>query len=222
MKYLLVLSFFLPCHLVHAQTCTGGLGDPIIDITFGAGPNFGAPLASGITNLQYLSNQCPNDGQYTITNSTSNCYNGSWINLTADHTGDPNGYFMLINASYQPSDFYVQTVTGLCPGTTYQFAAWILNMFAYGGAILPNITFSIENTDGTLLDSIHTGDVASTNPEKWVQYGFYFTTPAGVSTVVLRMTNNAPGGNGNDLAMDDITFRPAGPSMMIAIAGHSG
>jgi gliding motility-associated-like protein len=222
MKYLLILCFFLSCYPVQAQTCTGGLGDPITDITFGAGLDFGPPLSTSITNLQYLTDHCPNDGQYTITSSTTNCYNGSWVNVTADHTGNPNGKFMLINASFLPSDFYVQTVTGLCPGTTYQFAAWILNMSALSGQILPNITFSIEKADGTVLDSIHTGNLPLYNPAQWNQYGFYFTTPAGISTVVLRMTNNAPGGIGNDLALDDITFRPAGPATMVSIAGYAG
>jgi gliding motility-associated-like protein len=222
MKQALVILFFLSGSVVHAQTCTGGLGDPIVNITFGAGPNFGPPLSSGITTLQYISDQCPSDGYYTIANSTTNCFEGTWLNINADHTGDPNGYFMLINASYQPSDFYVQTVSGLCAGTTYQFAAWVLNLSSQPGLILPNITFSIEKTDGTLLDSIHTGNVPQANPGKWNQYGFYFTTPVGVSSVVLRMTNNAPGGDGNDLALDDITFRPAGPLVTLANNGLPG
>jgi gliding motility-associated-like protein len=33
------------------------------------------------------------------------------------------------------------------------------------------------------------------------------------------MTNNAPGGDGNDLALDDISFRAAGPSITTAVAG---
>jgi gliding motility-associated-like protein len=129
---------------------------------------------------------------------------------------------MLINASVQPSDFYVQTVSGLCPSTSYQFAAWILNMAAHSGEGFPNITFSIEGTDGTVLKSYQTGDVPQTNPANWNQYAFYFTTPPGVSSVVLRMRNNAPGGYGNDLGIDDITFRTSGPSIKVSIAGHSG
>jgi gliding motility-associated-like protein len=220
-KYLYILFFILTGQLVQAQTCTGSLGDPITNITFGSGLNFGSPLASGITNLQYITDQCPSDGQYTITNSTNNCWSGTWLNINSDHTGNPNGYFMLINASFQPSDFYVQTVTGLCAATTYQFAAWVLNIAALTDQIRPNITFSIEKTDGTLLDSIHTGDIQPVSFPKWNQYGFYFTTPAGVSTVVLRMTNNAPGGTGNDLALDDITFRPAGPAITVTANGLS-
>ncbi|HTI10681.1 MAG TPA: gliding motility-associated C-terminal domain-containing protein [Puia sp.] len=219
MKYVSVLIFFLASSFVQAQTCTGGLGDPITNITFGAGANYGPPLAAGITNLQYVSDQCPADGQYTIAHTVNGCWGGTWLNLSGDHTGDANGYMMVINASYNPSDFYVQTVTGLCPATTYQFAAWVMNLAMFQGQILPNITLSIEKTDGTLLDSIHTGDITQANPARWTQYGFYFTTPAGVSTVVLRMTNNAPGGIGNDLAIDDITFRPAGPPITIATSG---
>jgi len=221
MKPILLIVLFLYCYQAKSQTCTGGLGDPIVNIDFGAGPNFGPPLATGITNLQYTSNQCPNDGQYTIASSTNNCFSNSWLNINTDHTGKPNGYFMLINASYQPSDFYVQTVSGLCEGTTYQFAAWVMNVAAVSGQILPNITFTIEKTDGTVLSSVNTGNIIQSNSGKWNQYGFFFTTPAGISSVVLKMTNNAPGGVGNDLAIDDITFKPAGPTINVTTFNYS-
>lgn len=221
MKYSLALFFIFSVVSVHAQLCTSGLGDPIINITFGAGAGFGPPLAPGITNMQYETQACVTDNSYAIVSSTSNCYVGDWLTVSHDHTGDPNGYYMLIGASDQPSDFYVQTVTGLCVSTTYQFAAWVLNMASHTGEILPNITFNIEKTDGTVLQSFHTGDIPVTNPLQWNQYAFYFSTPPGVSSVVLRMTNNAPGGYGNDLALDDITFRTAGPSVNVKISGHS-
>ena len=127
---------------------------------------------------------------------------------------------MLINASNQPSNFYIQTISGLCEGTTYQFAAWLLNMCSVTG-INPNITFTIEKTDGTVLETYNTGDIPIINPVTWAQYGFYFTTPGAVSTVVIRMRNNSPGGVGNDLGLDDITFRPAGPAIKATIAGST-
>lgn len=214
------LCFILLSLLARAQ-CTGSLGTPIVNETFGSGASLnGPPLAPGITNMQYLVSECPNDGQYAIVNYTSGCYN-AW-NTVTDHTGDKNGYFMLINASYQPSDFFVQTVNGLCDGTTYEFAAWILNMFAASGGINPNITFTIEKTDGAVLKSYSTGDITFFNPAKWGRYGFFFTTPVGVSTVVLRMHNNAPGGGGNDLGLDDITFSPSGPEIDLATNGVNG
>jgi len=200
--------------------CTGSIGDPILNETFGAGTNPGPPLAAGITTMTYWNNTyCPNDGYYSLTNYTSGCFSSHWI-TTTDHTGDPNGYFMLVNASYTPSDFYVRTVSGLCDGTWYKFSAWIINMFSSGkNTILPNITFNIEQKDGTVLKTYGTGDIPLETPEQWNEYSFYFQTPQNVSDVVLRMRNNAPGGNGNDLGLDDITFRPVGPTTQLAVNG---
>ena len=145
----------------------------------------------------------------------------TWHTLTSDHTGNPQGYFMLVNASFQPSDFYVDTVRNLCARTTYEFAAWLLNMVKSPGSIMPNITFSIELPNGTVLQKVNTGNIPATASPQWKQYGFWFSTPPGIQTLVLRITNNAPGGIGNDLALDDITFRPCGPEIKANIAGHS-
>ncbi len=214
------LLFIMTASMAYSQ-CTESLGTPIINETFGSGTSqFGPPLPAGTTSMQYIENACPEDGYYSIVNYTTGCF-GEWHTLT-DHTGDKNGYFMLIDASFQPSDFFVQTVNGLCDGTTYKFAAWIINMFQISGGINPNITFTIEKTDGTILSTYNSGDIDVIIPATWQQYGFYFQTPAGVSTVVLRMHNNALGGQGNDLGLDDITFTPAGPKTAIGINGISG
>jgi gliding motility-associated-like protein len=206
-------------HSLNTESCTGSLGDPIVNFTFGSGANYGPPLATGITNMQYLASSCPNDGQYTITNFTTGCFSNAWHTVT-DHTGDANGYFMLINASYAPSDFYVQRIDGLCSGTTYQFSAWVVNVLNKSG-IAPNITFSIEKTDSTVLQSYNTGDIPVTSTPVWKQYGLFFTVPAGVNSIIIRMKNNAPGGNGNDIGLDDIAFRPAGPLTSIISPGQS-
>lgn len=126
---------------------------------------------------------------------------------------------MLVDASFEPSDFYVETVTTLCANTTYEFAAWMLNMKKITQGIRPNITFSIETPDGIVLKTYNSGDIPVENEITWRQYGFYFTTPPAASAIVLRMRNNAPGGDGNDLAIDDITFRPCGAAINATIDG---
>lgn len=219
-RLLTIIICCMCCTCAWAQTCTGSLGDPIVNISFGAGGNFGKPLPSGVTsNLQFVASTCPNDGFYTITNSTSGCFGSSWLTVR-DHTGDPNGYFMLINASYDPSVFFVQNIDGLCPGTTYEFAAWVINVLGTSG-ILPDISFTIETTGGDTLGLYNTGSIPVDRTVKWQQYGLTFTTPPDVGTIVLRMRNNAPGGNGNDLGVDDITFRPAGPAIQVGIVGYT-
>jgi gliding motility-associated-like protein len=222
MKITPLVFFLLFATLVRGQSCGNGLGDPIVNITFGSGANFGPALAHGITNLNYQSSACVLDNAYEIVNSVSGCYPGDWVTVNADHTGNPNGYFMLIGAADPPSDFFLDTVSGLCGSTSYQFAAWVLNMASHSGEILPDITFSIGKPDGTVLGNLQTGGIPWNSTVNWVQYSFYFTTPPGVTAVVLRMKNNAPGGYGNDLALDDITFRTSGPSIGVTINGHSG
>ncbi|MBL0055333.1 MAG: gliding motility-associated C-terminal domain-containing protein [Chitinophagaceae bacterium] len=206
-----------------AQLCPGSLGDPLININFGSGANPGGPLAAASTAYQYVANDCPGDGFYTVRNNTTACFGNSWHSLNSDHTGDPNGYFMLVNASLQPSAFYVDTLRGLCSNISYEFAAWVINVVnktACGGnAIQPNLDFRIEKTDGTLLQSYNSGNISTDSLPTWKQYGFYFTTPAGVSDIVLRIVNNAAGGCGNDLALDDITLRPCGPRLTPGING---
>jgi gliding motility-associated-like protein len=220
LKYTVTIFFLFLLRVASAQTCTGGLGDPIVNIDFGQGAGPGPALAPGITNLNWIAGGCPSDGEYAIVNYSIGCWGKTWVDVLQDHTGNSNGYFMLINAGYNPSDFYVQQIDGLCGGTSYQFAAWVMNIGVIPTQRRPNITFRIEKTDGTVLQTYGTGDIGLTGgTAHWNQYAFYFNTPIGVSSVVIRMINNASGGSGNDLALDDITFRAAGPSITTAVTG---
>ena len=199
------------------QLCTGSLGDPVVHIDFGSPTN----PSTGFTapGYTYSNSSCPNDGFYTITGYSTGCFGGAWHTVAADHTG--GGNYMLVNASFQPGDFFVKTVSNLCPNTTYEFSAWIMNVLISPSGIKPDITFRIETPSGTILNQYSTGGISVTGSPRWEQYGFYFTTTAGNTDVVIRMTNNAPGGQGNDLALDDIMFRPCGPVVTSVIQGVS-
>lgn len=196
------------------QLCNGSLGDPVVNMTFASG------IAAEAPGYIYTTKPCPDDGFYTVVSASSNCFNSTWHNVS-DRTG--GGAFMLINASFQPGDFFVQTVSDLCPNTTYEFAAWIMNVLNRPGrgGIMPNLTFKIETPGGVVLKAFETGDINNTSSPQWKQYGFFFTTPANNAKIVLRITNNAPGGIGNDLALDDITFRPCGEKIKATIQGNS-
>lgn len=207
-----------------AQLCTGSLGDPVVNITFGNDNTIVGPLKPGVTNLSYTTG-CPNDGQYTIKNISFGCFANTWFLLAGDHTNDVGGRYMLINASTAPSDFYVDTVSGLCGNTVYELAAWASNVLkptSCGGVgIKPNLTFKIETVTGKVLQQFNSGDISSGIEKTWNQYGTFFTTPTGISKVVLRITNNSIGGCGNDLMLDDITFRPCGPKVTAYINADS-
>lgn len=217
--FVFLLVFVLFSVQIQAQLCTGSLGDPVVKLDFGSGTaTHGSALGSGITSYTYTSADFPSDGSYTIESRTNT--SGTWW-TTTDHTG--SGYMMVVNASFSTTDyFYKNTVTGLCPGTTYEFAAWIMNLLVSRDNSPPNITFTIEDTSGTILGTYNTGDIGLSSSAVWKQYGFYFTTPSGVLTVVIRMRNNKVGAApGNDIALDDITFRACGPTVTSTIQNES-
>ena len=103
----------------------------------------------------------------------------------------------------------------MCPNTTYEFAAWILNLLKdepqTNGFVQPNITFVIAKADGTVLKTYNTGSIPATTSPEWIQYGTFFTSPSDGSDVYVKLINNTAGSDGNDFALDDITFKPCGP-----------
>lgn len=217
-RYLVVFSLlFVPVY-GRGQLCEGSLGDPIVNIDFGSGSStHGQALPSGTTSYTYSTADFPLDGSYTIENTTSGSGSSWWS--TTDHTGNTGGYMMVVNASISLTDyFYKNTITGLCPGTLYEFASWVMNLLRSQDLSPPNITFLIQQTDGTVISSFTTGPISLQSGLVWRQFGFNFITPPNVSTVVIVMRNNSAGGiPANDIALDDITFRPCGPDVSALI-----
>jgi len=200
-----------------AQLCNGSLGDPTVNITFeGSAASLAAYVPAGM--YTYTPSSCPDDGYYTFTKRTSDCFNNTWHTVSSDHTG--GGNFLLVNAAFVAGDFFLTTISGLCPNTSYELSAWMMNVVKPFNSIKPEIIFRVEKPDGTILAFYESGELAVTTSPEWKQYGFVFTTPPDNSPVVLRITNTWPGGNGNDLALDDITFRPCGPKITASIQGH--
>ncbi len=80
---------------------------------------------------------------------------------------------------------------------------------AGGSRVAPDVEFLID-------DAV----VATSNPipnnSNWIRYGVTFVTRPGVTSVKLTMRNKAPGGGGNDLGVDNIAFKPCGPTATIS------
>ena len=207
---LLFLLLLIPTqNFAQNDICTGNLGDNIfISGDFGTGEiNIPSKPADIISTYNYVGQGPPRDGSFTLTNNT-----GAWSGLYSawlaigDQSNDPNGYFMVINADFSPGIIYEQTIEGLCENTLYAFSADIINLVKRGTAnhIEPNVSFLLNE-----VEQYTTGDIGQT--EQWNTYGFTFTTNPGETTMKLSLRNNAPGGFGNDLAVDNVTFRPCGP-----------
>jgi len=211
MKYFyLALLSLITVFSLQGQLCEGNLGENIFtDGDFGSGAaNILTPNPQIAPGYGYVTNPPPNDGNYCITNSTAiwGGFAAFWMDIS-DNSDDPNGYMMVVNASFFPGTFYEQEVNGLCDNTLYVFSADVFNLLPQGG-IKPNVSFLI---DGAII--FQSGDVPTN--QQWNTYGFTFTTNPGQTSVTLALQNNAPGGEGNDLALDNITFRACGPEALI-------
>ncbi|GAB3897649.1 hypothetical protein GCM10028803_16050 [Larkinella knui] len=213
----------------YGQACTGILGEAIINETFGS--SVLTPLETGKTTYQFVSDRCPGDGEYILANST-HCYGSTWHTVLEDHTpDDANGVMAIVNASYESGEFYNQSVSGLCNGITYEFSVWVLNLMnpimANGCNPIetvpldPNITMKIERADGSSIQTINTGSIGRSATPTWIRYSVLFTMPDQGNTVVVKLVNNGPGGCGNDLALDDIQFRPCHPLLRIGYDGNT-
>lgn len=191
--------------------CNGTLGENIFtDGDFGSGVANVLPsdMNGYAPSYTYQATPPPNDGLYTITNNTTTWGSfaaSAWVNI-GDNSSDPEGYMMVINASYDPGDFYIKTIDNLCENTLYQFSADVINLLNGAGGIAPNLDFLING-----VVQYSTGQVPEN--QQWNNYGFTFTSDPGTTSLTLSIRNNAPGGLGNDLAIDNIEFRACGPEI---------
>lgn len=188
-----------------------------------------SPIVTGFTYTTIASNR-PNDGSYAVVKNTSHTQTtntaasnsnrvfSTW-QIFGDHTGTTTaagnppagngasgGYMLIVNASYSPSSVFTTTVSGVLPYSTYTFSFWIRNLCGNcsanpngggrtGDGVLPNLALSING-----LDHYTSGTIPAN--AGWVQKSITFTT-GNYTTANINLRNNAPGGGGNDWAIDD-------------------
>ncbi|SFF11780.1 hypothetical protein SAMN05518672_11821, partial [Chitinophaga sp. CF118] len=218
------------------QVCNGGYA-----VMAGFNEDFGTMAAgvvrrpypvAGVVQYTYQSTYGLNDDYYNISNTTDQ--RTEWIKVS-DHTGTTNGAMMVINSAYAPLQFYEKKVTGLCSGSVYNFSAWLLNLnnkgifenncasdYKYAG-----VTFQVvdANNPTDVLANFRTYDVsmnlATDVTGTWQRYGGQFVIKAGVTDVLVRIINNRPGGCGNDIAIDDISFTYCSPIITAGLIGNN-
>lgn len=154
-------------------------------------------------------------------------------NTAADTVANPNaGYMLVINAAYRIDSAFQQTISGLCPSTYYEISCWMRNICSKCGCdsngrgatstagppyyiptgpgdssgVAPNLTFEVDG-----VDYYTTGNLMYSG--QWVKKGFTFLTGPAQTSFTLKFFNNAPGGGGNDWALDDISVSTCSPNM---------
>lgn len=150
-------------------------------------------------------------------------------NPAADTVANNNrGYMLVVNAAYRIDSAFQQTISNLCPDTYYEISCWMRNICskcgcdsngtgASGGGyiptaladssgVYPNLTFEVDG-----VDYYTTGNLRYTG--QWVKKGFTIRTGPAQTSFILKFFNNAPGGGGNDWALDDISVATCLPVM---------
>ncbi|WP_194768361.1 LamG-like jellyroll fold domain-containing protein [Tamlana sp. I1] len=142
-----------------------------------------------------------------------------------DNTGNTKGRMALFNGhDIANNTFYETTINGLIPDVLITYSFWVINVdkSTYNRS-KPKITVHFYKTDGTEIfgtsGSVFTtnniyrcsggGDSDSTSStcpvSEWQEFSSTLTTSE--STILVKFVNNAPGGAGNDLALDDIVIK---------------
>ena len=183
---------------------------PVITIDFGNSSNQKDVDLSSLTNYTKIDEDCPGDGNYTFATHTSNCFWGNWNTLTEDHTpGDIDGRMMIINAAEEPGTFFMNYISGLKQGTTYEFSVWLLNI-CWGSRGCdpdpPQIDISISS-GANIIAEFGTGQLLPSPVPVWKKYYGTFTVPPGANVIVIKMDNTVHGGCGSDFVVDDILLK---------------
>jgi hypothetical protein len=180
-------------------------------------------LPSGTTTY-YYTKLTPGDGYYTLTKYFPHPDHERW-HAFQDHTvpGTDRGYYMLVNADYFPGLFYTATISGLCQNSKLYFSAWVGNMmkssFNGGNSLRPQLRFVLQDaTTNVTLATFVTTEIPPENQPTWKMYGFEFVTNS--SAIKLSIYNDAPGGEGNDLTLDDIEIRICTPPVTTNIVNN--
>jgi hypothetical protein len=176
---------------------------------FGTGTvgSFG-PALTGQTSYHFIGVAGEaKDGYYKVVGTGTDW--AFYSDAVSDHTsGNGQGRMMAVNASYEVSQFFRRRFTGLVPGATYNFSAWVAALTNSFAIIRPNVSFLvIDPNNYHTIASTTSGDI--TTVATWGQYTLSFV--ATTATVDLSIVNNTIGGYGNDLALDDISFTMVPP-----------
>ncbi|MEJ7822743.1 MAG: T9SS type B sorting domain-containing protein [Chitinophagaceae bacterium] len=206
-----------------SEFCNGSLGQAGIAVDFGSGNNPGPPLPNGTTTYQYNASCSLLPGEYTVVNNSNLC-RSLWHNIPQDHTGNANGYFLMVNANDGRNEIYRTTVSGLTTAFRYEFSAWVGNLYNNTGGQDPNIRFEIYDLSGNLLKSSGTIRIPVTLPTfQWQKVGFMFDIPPGNTSVqvVIVNTRRSTDNQGNDMVIDDISFAPCYPPIAASFSTSS-
>jgi hypothetical protein len=207
----IIFSFLVFAFISKAQPGDCTFLPPAVTIDFGSG-NLRDPNTDNLYNYQRVPGFCPTDGHYSFAPYTQACFRDDWHTLSSDHTpGDQDGNMLLVNAAPDGGVFLSVLIDGLKSNTTYELSLWVINLCRPTKKcpflLLPSLSIRLVTPEGRIVANIVTQELPRVQEPGWSRHKVFLTTPASTSNLRLVMADNAPGGCGNDFALDDISFR---------------
>ena len=198
---------------VEANNCS--LGDSTINVVIFSedfGEANGNRVTTPYTNYAFENGSGDlNDGDYTIfedISATANWAPTVWQSL-GDHTTGTDRMAIFNANNTAGLEFYRRDLVQVVENVPLNISFWVMNIDvdqpSNDGRTEPDITVLIQQ-GGSTVYSFNTNSIpreADGSPDAWKNFTGSFT-PNINTTLELVLINNAPGGAGNDLALDDI------------------
>lgn len=179
-----------------------------------------------VGNFAFAQTGKVDDGFYCVVSNLSHAEPGmcDWPGLDGsktDHTGNPNGGFLVVNAKQQNNQetliYECDLEQTLCGGARYTMSLYAANV-----ARFPNMPgefrFAVVDEDGNTIGDWETGPIIGMSedgePFKWHRYGFTFS-PSENTNAKLRIYDTAGQAEGNDFAIDDILVTICEPDVTL-------
>jgi hypothetical protein len=207
-KYLTVILLVMLAFTVKAQICpiTSSASELITNGNFNAG-NTGFTTSG--TPFTYSAGSL-GPGEYTIGTNPST-YNSTYYANITDHTTG-SGNMLIIDGDGNTKDIYSTTVT-TAANTTYYLSAWFANIETAPNKTTPcstcpgGVSFVNSPVLVFLINGVQIGGTIHVDSidNNWNQFYTSWNSGAGGSTTI-EIRNIITTSNGNDLALDDISF----------------
>jgi len=196
---------------------------------------FTEPWISDTYNFPTVNNQdsripiphAPNNGNYLIVTSTRGMYNlpslnqKSWFEIYDKYetdTDNPQNYFLVTNADEHPDKIFYKEKVEVVPGQVYRMSVDLARLNT--GGVEPNVSFIINPDENALTTAnpAYTSGQLSTGNGAWVNYHFDYIAPCNVGdSTFVAFRNQVAGGNGNDLALDNLSMKAIIPQIKAQI-----
>lgn len=187
--FFIAFSLFLPAQLL---ICPQGLTNAGTELI--SNGNFSGGNVDFSSSYTYDPATAYLGGSYTVGTSAF-AANANFVNLSDHTTG--TGNMMIVNGSGTPNtSVWCQTIT-VAPNTIYSFSAWVASV---SNISLASLQFQVNGVNlGTPFN-------APITFFGWQQFAATWTSGAATSATICIINQNTQV-NGNDFALDDISFQ---------------